>query len=83
VPLRTTTTNVVLDHTRYIPFTSLPETSKDAIVLTRSLGYRYLWIDALCIVQDDALDWEREAAEYGPNLPRFGPHSIRHVRQDQ
>ncbi|KAL3298818.1 HET-domain-containing protein [Colletotrichum asianum] len=30
--------------------------------ITRKLGVRYLWIDSLCIVQDDADDWDREAA---------------------
>ncbi|KAF9765901.1 hypothetical protein IL306_001747 [Fusarium sp. DS 682] len=40
----------------------LPKTFQDAISATRKLGYRYLWIDSLCILQDDQQDWAREAA---------------------
>lgn len=35
---------------------SLPRTIRDAILSTRRLGDRYLWIDGLCIVQDDPAD---------------------------
>lgn len=35
---------------------SLPNTIKDAIVLTRHLGCRYLWVDALCLLQNDTED---------------------------
>ena len=31
----------------------LPPTVADAIIFTREVGERYLWVDALCIVQDD------------------------------
>lgn len=36
----------------------LPNTIKDAIIFVRTLGERYLWIDALCIVQDDSVQIE-------------------------
>ena len=45
-----------------IPFEQLPRTFQDAIKLTVLLGMRYLWIDALCIVQDDQNDWRKESA---------------------
>ncbi|KAK8127285.1 HET-domain-containing protein [Apiospora sp. TS-2023a] len=40
----------------------LPAVLRDAISITRKLGIDYIWIDALCILQDDASDWEREAS---------------------
>lgn len=39
----------------------LPRSFRDAIDITRRLGFRYLWIDALCISQDNAVDWAEEA----------------------
>lgn len=44
---------------------SLPNTFKHAIQITRQLGMKCLWIDALCIVQDSNEDWQREAATMG------------------
>ncbi|KAK5657440.1 hypothetical protein OQA88_3012 [Cercophora sp. LCS_1] len=44
-----------------IRFADLPKTFQDAVEVTRALGVRYLWIDALCIIQDDAADWEVES----------------------
>ncbi|KAI1276531.1 heterokaryon incompatibility protein [Xylaria sp. FL0933] len=39
----------------------LPEAIKDAIELVRRLGFQYLWIDRLCIVQDSARSWKLNA----------------------
>lgn len=47
---------------REIPTTKLRKVFRDAIQLTRSIGIQYLWIDALCIIQDSEADWTREAA---------------------
>ena len=41
----------------------LSRTFQDAIWVTRELGLRYLWIDSLCVIQDDPDDWEREASK--------------------
>ncbi|KAH7071697.1 heterokaryon incompatibility protein-domain-containing protein [Paraphoma chrysanthemicola] len=39
----------------------LPAVILDSIIFCRAIGIRYLWVDSLCIVQDDSGDWEREA----------------------
>jgi hypothetical protein len=44
-----------------ISLSELPETFKDAIHITRQLGLSYIWIDSLCIKQNDIVDWVREA----------------------
>lgn len=41
---------------------NLPQTFQDAIWLSNQLGIPYLWIDSLCIIQDDPADWGRESA---------------------
>jgi hypothetical protein len=40
----------------------LPRTFADAVRIKRAMNIRYLWIDSLCIVQNDIVDWETEAA---------------------
>ena len=46
-----------------IPLERLPQNFQDAIVAVQKLGLRFSWIDALCIVQDDLVNWAREAAK--------------------
>jgi hypothetical protein len=43
---------------REIDYNVLPKTIRDAIDLTRALGERLLWVDAVCIIQPDGADDE-------------------------
>jgi hypothetical protein len=46
-----------------IPWAELPSTYQEAIVYCLQLEIYYLWIDALCIIQDNDLDWQEESAK--------------------
>ena len=48
-----------------IPMGSLSRNFRDAIIVSRILGIRYIWIDSLCIIQDSVEDWLRESAKMG------------------
>ncbi|KAI0468023.1 heterokaryon incompatibility protein-domain-containing protein [Xylaria cf. heliscus] len=58
-----TTTKNLQRYYAAIPPHELPRTLHDAIHVARGLGFKYLWIDALCIIQDDNDDWLREAVK--------------------
>lgn len=55
-------TKLVKEYSLNIPWESLILTFQDAIVASLKLGIHYIWIDALCIIQDDKDDWIFEAA---------------------
>lgn len=61
----TTTDENVSDHKQGFDFESLPEAHKDAVKVTRALGIPYLWIDAICIVQGNASDWQEQCSQMG------------------
>ena len=48
------------DMLRGIATSTLPQTIQDAITVTRKVGLRYLWVDALCIIQDSDSDRNAE-----------------------
>jgi hypothetical protein len=60
-PLRTTLETLASFQDK-IPAHELPSTFSDAIYVTRALGFTHIWIDSLCIVQDDELDWEHQSS---------------------
>ncbi|RGP74475.1 heterokaryon incompatibility [Fusarium longipes] len=62
-PFLQTKKSNIRDHESSISFQRLPKTFQDAITVTRGIGVRYLWIDSLCIIQDDKFDWETESSK--------------------
>lgn len=60
-----TTTANLQERTNEIPLKRLPKTFQDAIAITRVLGIQYLWIDALCILQDSEEDKISEVNDMG------------------
>ncbi|KAH5056934.1 hypothetical protein HBI23_072210 [Parastagonospora nodorum] len=58
--IRTTLSNMK-KHQAGIVWEDLPKTFQHAIDFTHRLGFEYLWIDSLCIIQDSVSDWRHEA----------------------
>ncbi len=44
---------------RGVSDSDLPQTIQDAAYITRNLGFRYLWVDRCCIVQDDEVEKQK------------------------
>lgn len=62
LPLRTTADNELL-LMGGIPNNMMPKTFRDAVSIARKLDIQHLWIDALCIRQDDDFEWQQEASK--------------------
>lgn len=56
----TTTTHNLNANLKSINLPDLPKSIQDAITATRELGLHYLWVDAICIIQDSHIDKEKE-----------------------
>ena len=61
IPLTTTEATLALRKAG-IALSSMPKAYQDAVVIARRFKIRYLWIDALCIIQDSFKDWEAHSA---------------------
>jgi hypothetical protein len=48
-----------------IDWQQLPRNFQEAINFAHRLGYSFIWIDSLCIIQDSDSDWENEGARMG------------------
>ncbi|KAF5599869.1 flavin-containing protein [Fusarium pseudoanthophilum] len=60
MPLRTTRTTFA-EFCQKVDFSRFPKTFQEAIIVCRRLNIQYLWIDSLCIIQDDERDWAVES----------------------
>ncbi|CAO2648343.1 Nn.00g076100.m01.CDS01 [Neocucurbitaria sp. VM-36] len=59
----TTTLDTLENRQQGIKWERLPKTFQEAVVVTRVFGIQYLWIDSLCIIQDDDKDWQVQSAQ--------------------
>lgn len=57
LPLKTLKENF-LQHAEHIEWNRIPQCFRDAADVAQRLGIQHLWIDSLCIIQDDQHDWE-------------------------
>ena len=60
-PLKTLSSNID-DHKKGIDIPAMSKIVRDAIEVCRILSITYLWVDSLCIIQDDSSDWTTESA---------------------
>ncbi|KAF2127587.1 HET-domain-containing protein [Dothidotthia symphoricarpi CBS 119687] len=57
-----TTMSTLQDRLIGFSIDSLPKTLRDAVYIARRMGFEWIWVDALCILQGDIEDWNRESA---------------------
>lgn len=60
-PIFKLTTETEREFYQGLDIQKLAKSFRDAISVTFRLGFRYIWIDCLCIIQDSGTDWAMEA----------------------
>ncbi|KAK0714414.1 heterokaryon incompatibility protein-domain-containing protein [Apiosordaria backusii] len=58
-----TVKNLLGAYENEIPMKTLPQTLQDALAVTHGIGLRYLWVDAMAIVQDDDDDKDEQISQ--------------------
>ncbi|ROV90982.1 hypothetical protein VSDG_07683 [Cytospora chrysosperma] len=71
VPLLTRGTLPQYTALRGLRCSAIPRTISDAIEVVKAIGKRYLWVDSLCILQDDARDKQQQL----PIMDRIYSHA--------
>lgn len=56
------TRDTVRDQMRGLDVSKLPRNFNDVFQVATTVGISYVWIDSLCIIQDNPEDWNRESA---------------------
>lgn len=77
-----TTQNTLGNRVAGFQLDELPPSFQDAVLVARSLGLRYLWIDSLCIVQDDEEDWLAQSGRMGAIFANATVTIAAHSAQD-
>ncbi|KAE8139851.1 hypothetical protein BDV38DRAFT_269621 [Aspergillus pseudotamarii] len=66
-----------------LPLSDFPPIVQDAVLVTRALGVRYLWVDFLCVFQDDtndlAIDASRTSRVYSNAVVTIAATSVETV----
>jgi hypothetical protein len=60
-----TTNSSLEDRCAGIPTTMMTRILYDAVQAAQALSIQYLWIDSLCIIQDDINDWNKQSSQMG------------------
>lgn len=58
-----TTQETYAERLQGIPWSFIPPTFRDVINFTLFLGIDLIWIDSLCIIQNDSADWKDQASQ--------------------
>jgi hypothetical protein len=68
--LRTTQSNYA-EMCLSIQLDILPATIRDAIIFSQRIGYRYIWIESLCIIQPERPGDPNEQGDWNEELPNM------------
>ncbi|KAI1397315.1 heterokaryon incompatibility protein-domain-containing protein [Hypoxylon fuscum] len=65
LPHHKLTKDNILESRELLTDSHLPKTYRDAFQIAVSLGFQFIWIDSLCIIQDDPGDWKTQSSKMG------------------
>jgi hypothetical protein len=62
-----------------LPIIRLEKTYRDALHVTKALGYRYLWIDLFCIFQGESAKGKQDWAQESPTMDQVYTHGLLNI----